>query len=88
MERVILMVIALIIAIMLPVILIKIKFKSKYLMYIPVIVVFVLSIIFYILGKFFSQSMQDLGMYIMSLICLVSSIVSTIIVLLIARIKK
>lgn len=88
MERVILGV-AIVVTILIPVLfLLNKKIKQKFVIYLPSIIMFCLGIIFYLWGKFYAEPMQDLGMYVVSLICTVVAIILAIIALIIRQRKK
>jgi hypothetical protein len=54
------------------------KVKNKFLLYIPSIVMFILGIIFFIWGNFYAEPMQDLGMFLLTMICMVIAIITSI----------
>jgi hypothetical protein len=83
-----LVLLAIAIIIIISMILMKIFKKTKIVAIIPSLLVFVLSIILFIKGRFFSYAMEDLGYYIMSMIIFLAAIITLSTTLIILKIKE
>jgi len=78
MERLILGIFVIGIILVLLVIYLNKKFKNKFIIYIPSIVNFVLGLVFFIWGNFFAESMQDLGMFVLTMICMALAVIAAV----------
>ncbi len=78
MEKLILAIMIIAVAMVLLVIFLDRKVKNKFFLYIPSMVMFILGIIFFIWGNFYAQPMQDLGMFLLTMICMVIAVITSI----------
>jgi hypothetical protein len=62
------------------------KFKNKIIIKVlPTILAWVISIIFFIMGAFFAQPMQDLGYYVMAMITGMSAFITLVVTIIIDK---
>lgn len=62
--------------------------SSPMIKYIPVFLIWILSITLFIMGRFFAQPMQDLGYYVMSMITGMATFVALIVMIILERAER
>jgi predicted tellurium resistance membrane protein TerC len=69
----------------LTILLMRIFEKRPMVKYIPTIIIWLLSIFLFIMGRFFAEPMQDLGYYVMAMITGVATFIALIITIFIEK---
>lgn len=83
-----LVILVIVVTIIISIVLIKLFKKNKIVGFTPGLLMLLLSVILFIKGRFFSYSLQDLGYYLMSMICFIAAFATLTVTAIIMNLKK